>query len=255
MAKVFAPFFSLKAKGKFGGVIQVQPKPYSKDLVLKTAPEEVIIPKYITPNQSSPFSDLIFPFSMEMGRRCEMDRIMKVQFQLKGKAYMVDNPSAFGYDSERFDFEKHAREQQKIFRELKQLQRQLTEAQKTSWKVFGLTFIKQDLCTLAMIPCSWADMFMSFNLLVKLSAPFRTLNLLWAPVSVEMECRYGLYWYHAAKQAQLRRAWGLYRKNKYSLRKVMSITQAWKKHKAWYNEVTSSAWDFWKWVDSGAWKL
>jgi len=250
MAKVVAPFFSLKAKGKFADTIQVQPKPYTKELYWEKVPDSYYKVTYISPKTQGGYVDFIgetlFPATLGMHKFCELDRIMKPVLKLQKPGWEVTGFEGYNYDWMRVSFADWAKEQHKIFKQLTQIQKELTEAQKTSWKVFGLEFKKQDLCTLAIIPISWAEQFKSMILLGSLAHLFDPPFPKWAPVAKTDPCWKADFEYYNMKKASLRRAWAFYRKGKYDIKRVMSVTTAWKKYSAWYTYVTEQSAAYWQ---------
>ena len=231
MAKVFAPFCSWLAKGKFGGVIQCQPEPYTKGPASRGNPMPFTFSVDGPEEKTTTVADFLFPISGFIAEKCEMERIMK----------MV--PVSGGVPPEwvrnRTSFQEWAKVQHLAFQEARALFDQLNEQQKTSWTIFGHQFVKQDICTLVGVPMTAFEVFMSITMFSKLIGYIAPL---WAPVmdaSLSAEAaRRGwkaTYWYYQMKKASLRRAWVLYRKHKYTIKEVMSITEVWKKFSKWYS--------------------
>jgi len=245
MAEVFAPFCSFRAKGKFGGVIQCQVKPYTKGPASYEKPQEFTFTLEGEYNKPTKVHDFFFPLSGLIYEKCEMDRLMKI-VPARGGA-----PPE--WERRRIDFEDWAKAQHEAFKAARALWDKLTEKQKVSWEIFGHMFQKQDLCTLALVPVTAFEIFMSLNMFIALAG---FAEKLWAPVmdaSLSQEAmRRGwkaTYWYYKMKKASLRRAWVLYRKHKYTLKQVMSITEVWKKYKKWHDimfELMSEADKVWK---------
>jgi len=247
MAKVFAPFCSFLAKGKFGGVIQCQPEPYTKGPAANENPQSFTFEIEGEEYKKNIVTDFLFPISGFIWEKCEMERVMK----------MVPVTGGFPPDwaRERMSFDEWARLQNIAFKEARALFNTLSEQQKTSWTIFGQMFVKQDICTLVGSVMTGFEVFMSFAMFLKL---FGFVMKLWAPVmdaSLSAEAmRRGwkaTYWYYAMKQASLRRAWVLYRHHRYTIKQVMSVTEVWYKFKKWWNikqeimQAANVAWHLW----------
>jgi hypothetical protein len=247
MAKVFAPFFSFRAKGMFADTIQVQPKPYTKGPASLVEPQPITYELIGEEGKPSLVFDFIFPLSGIISEVCEMERVMKVARPLGNQL-----PEDF---TPRDDFADWAKAQQLAFKVAKALFDKLTEEQKTSWKIFGHMFIKQDICTLAVVPASYFDMFMSVNMFLQLA---NWTTKLFAPVMTEkLSAEAGARgwkatnWYYEMKKASLRRAWVLYRHEAYTIQQVMSVTEVWEKYKQWYaireaiEVAANNVWHLW----------
>jgi len=245
MAKVFAPFCSFLAKGKFGGVIQCQPKPYTKGPAANENPQPITFEIEGEENKKSIVADFLLPISGLIWEKCEMERLMKM-VPARGGAHP-------NWERARMSFEEWAKLQNIAFKEARALFNTLNEQQKTSWTIFGHMFVKQDICTLVETAVTGFEVFMSLNMFLKL-ADF--VSKLWAPVmdaslSAEAAARgwKATHWYYEMKKASLRRAWVLFRKHKYTIKQVMSITEVWKKFSKWHDiqfEIMKYANELWK---------
>jgi len=245
MAKVFAPLLSWKAKGVFGGTVQITPEPYTKGPISRADPVAFTFDIVGENQEKREILDYAFPLTGVVSNLCEMDRIMKV--------VPISGGMWGGGGKGRMEFEEWARLQHLAFQEARKLALQLTEEQKTSWTIFGHQFYKQDFCTLIGVPVTYFEVFMSLNIFMKLSGWGMKL---WAPVmteelSVEAAARgwRATYWYYLMKKASLRRAWVLYRKKHYDIKSVMKITEVWKKFKKWHDikfEIMKQADELWK---------
>jgi len=245
MATVIGPFCSFRAKGKFGGIIQCQPKPYTKGPAQRQNPVQFSYDIENEGGNKNKVTDFFFPISGWISEKCEMERIMKM--------VPVEGGVPPEWARDRMNFEEWAKLQNIAFKEARALFNTLNEQQKTSWKIFSYQFAKQDLCTLAVVPVTYFEVFMSlgiFSILVgipiKLFAPVMTEEL-----SVEAAARgwRATYWYYQMKKASLRRAWVLYRKHKYDIKTVMKITEVWKKYRKWHDiqfEIMKAADEVWK---------
>lgn len=249
MAKVFAPFCSFAAKGKFGGVIQCQVEPYTKGPAHWQNPQEFKFELEGDFGEKSKVVDFFFPISGFISNKCEMERLMKV--------VPVEGGVPPEWARRRMDFSAWAKAQHEAFKAARALWDQLSEKQKVSWTIFGHQFYKQDLCTLIGAPMTAFEVFMSLNMFFKLAG---WAEKLWAPVmdpslSAEAAKRgWKATWtYYEMKKASLRRAWVLYRKHKYTLKTVMKISEVWKHFKKWHDikfEIMRSAnqlWKYWGW--------
>jgi len=245
MAKVFAPFCSFKAKGKFGGIIQCQVRPYTKGPASRQKPIKFIFELESEFGKKDKVVDFFFPLSGLIAEKCEMERLMKV-VPVKG-GVLPD------WLRRRVDFSEWAKAQHIAFREARALWNKLSREEKVSWEIFGHQFIKQDLCTLIGTPVAAFEAFMSFQIFLKLSGlAMRTFAPVMTKELSEEAAKRGwkaTYWYYRQKKASLRRAWALYRKHKYTIKKVMAITEVWKKYKKWHDimfDIMQKADELWK---------
>jgi len=249
MAKVFSPFCSLKAKGKFGNVIQCQVKPYTKGPASYEEPLSFVFELKGEYGKPTKVVDFLFSLSGLVHEVCEMDRIMKV--------VPVRGGPPPDWERRRVPFEVWAKAQHEAFKAARALWDKLSEKQKISWEIFGHMFRKQDLCTLVGVPVTAFEVFMSFQMFLKLAG---FAEKMWAPVMdatlSEEAARRGwraTYWYYNMKKASLRRAWVMYRRHKYTIKQVMSITEVWKKYKKWHDimveimEASNTLWKYWGW--------
>lgn len=247
MATVFGPFCSFLAKGKFGGIIQCQPKPYTKGPAARENPTPFTFSVDGPENKTTTLLDFLFPISGFISEKCEMERVMKM--------VPVSGGGPPDWQRARMSFVEWAKLQNVAFKEARVLFDTLNEQQKTSWTIFGHQFVKQDICTLVGNAVTGFEVFMSLTMFSKLMGYIAPL---WAPVmdaSLSAEAaRRGwkaTYWYYNMKKASLRRAWVLYRKHKYTIKEVMSITEVWKKFSKWYSikeEImikANQAWGLW----------
>lgn len=251
MATVTAPFCSFLAKGKFGDLIVCQPKPYTKGPASRESPTQFAFEVAAPKGTKSKIIDFLFPISGWISEKCDMERVMRVLSPLP-------NYLPAGMTS-RMSFSEWAKLQQLAFQEARALFNTLTEQQKTSWTIFGHQFIKQDICTLALVPVTGFEIFMSMKMLFRLVGFADSIvKTLWAPVMdpelSEQAARKS--WeitesYYQMKKASLRRAWVLYRHHEYTIQQVMSITQSWASFNKWkalklmIMEAADAAWVDW----------
>ena len=233
MAKVFAPMFSLRAKGTFAKDFQYQPLPYTKapDAIIEQEIKEYDI-EWIdkTKDQGASF---LFPLTSLIGNKCELYRSFKLNPR-KGAGWGCKD---IADPVKRKACEDKFRAHQQHFIEVRQRWNELSKLEKGSWEIFGHMFMKEDLCRLATAPMFMFEIFMSFGMFAKLT---HGILLRWAPImtnqlSVEAGKRgfQMTYWYYQMKLSQLRRAWMLYRKHKYTIKQAMQVTEVWNKYKKW----------------------
>ena len=249
MATVMAPMFSFRAKGTFAKTIQIQPQPYTKapDAMLEADLKEFDI-EWIDGSKDKGKSFLA-PISSAIGNKCELYRTLKITPR---KAAGWGCGRCADLDA-RMECVKKQKAHQQHFIEVRKRWNELSKLEKGSWEIFGLQFLKEDLCNLVVDNLKPFEIFMSYAMFAKL---LHGVLLRWAPImtnqlSVEAGKR-GFqmsYWYYQTKLSQLRRAWMLYRKHKYTLKQAMQTTEVWNKYKkwrVWRGEMEAAADLWWK---------
>jgi len=230
-----APLFSLRAKGKIGKDFQIQPLQYSKAPDAKVGAEEYQYEVKWVDDKPSGVFDFFLPGVSGIGEKCEIWRHFKIcpveqDTGLRGCGCIGD------FDK-RMECVGKVIARENYFKAIRELWNNLTQDEKTSWEVFGMQFNKHDICVLAVTAVTAFHVFMSFNMILAFARGLvaRFAPVMTTQVSTEAALRgwKATHWYYVMKKAQLRRAWVLFRKRKYTIKQVMKITEVWKKYKKW----------------------
>jgi hypothetical protein len=253
MAKVFAPMFSFKAKGKLADTIQYQPLPYTKAPDARKNAELYQYNVEWVDQSKTPMFGIINPVSSIIGEKCDIWRQVKITMPSPYYHTWTTGCARIEDLEARMKCIERRDEIYAAFNAARHEWDRLSRLEKGSWEIFGLQFWKQDLCTGVVSILAPLEAWMSFAMFAKFSFG---LLLKWAPVmSPELSAEAGrlgwkaTYWYYHRKLSSLRRAWVLYRKNKYTIKQVMSITEVWKKYKKWFQfktEIEENANIWWK---------